>query len=350
MPPSRVLPAALLLIAAETSRASVSTTLVPEGDGCKAAMVQNQTNHALSVSFEYVYEGQSPSGTPSSYQWRWDSMGAFSPHGSGKASLFSGSVDCRKPYTVRIFNVRWTDHTVLDAQEKQYDKEHALGLGAMIDKWNNDERQRKKERLEQMRIETARRVEEQVRKDREAEARRAACPLGCDPSIKQIPPATVNYSTDDAHQRALNRLRAQQAEEKRQLELDIKRQQAEQAKAQAKAQAERDALRRHAEWHDQYVADMQARNRAAAAAQQQAERERQRLLAEQRAAEEQRRQERWQQQVNMTGSLFQGAIQGSEKALAASRNKLGQTTNTYSEESDVLNAILEQAKTAAGRK
>lgn len=52
----------------------------------------------------------------------------------------------------------------------------------------------------------------------------------------------------------------------------------------------------------------------------------------------------------MTSSLFQGAIQGSEKALAASRKKLGQTTNTYNEESDVLNAILEQAKTAAGRK
>lgn len=347
-----------LFFVAQAQANPLHISLVPRfpGDTCLNAVVRNLTSNTLQVTLNYTVRG-----TDGSYASSSQSIGGTTFNGGENTGYYmtglgpgqSTTVGVNNPAAVRCnvdqsVEYSYTTYNV-DAHNQRVGSNESAerrALGAMIGNWNDKEAQRKQERMEQMRIETARRVEEQVRKDREAEARRAACPFGCDPSIKQIPQPTVNYATDDAHQRAMNQLRAQQAEEQRQLDLEAQRSLAEQAKA----QAERDTLKRHAEWHDQYVADMQARNRADAAAQQKAERERQRLLTEQRAAAEQRQQAQWQQQVDMTSSLLQGSIRNSEKALATSQNKLQQIAATYSEEDAALAAMLEQAKAAASRK
>lgn len=355
--------ALLLSGLAQASALHISLVRSSHGGNCQEAIVRNLTSTTLQITLNYVIKG-----TDGSHYSGSTPIGGTTFNGGANTGYYMNGLAPGASTTVPVYqfayvpcevgqsvDISYTTYNV-DAHNQRVSSNESgerRALGAMIGNWNDKEARRKQERMEQMRIETARRVEEQVRRDREAEAKRAACPFGCDPSIKQIPRPTVNYATDDAHQRAMNQLRAQQAEERRQLELDAQRQQAEQAKVQAKAQAERDALARHAEWHDKYIADMKARNKADQAAAQQAAqlaRERQQAAAAARAATEQRQQAQWQQQVSLTSSLLQGSIQNSESALANSQTKLGHIANAYSQEDDALADIIAQAKAAAKSK
>lgn len=184
-----------------------------------------------------------------------------------------------------------------------------------------------------------------MKKQREFEAApsgRACAQLGqyCDGRlIQNLPSPTVNYGTDDAHQRAEAAQRARQAQEQQQLDQDARIREAEIAKEHAEHEAERQrqaqvqAARAKAEWKAEQARAQQAAQAAYERQQAEAEAERQ-------------RQAQWQQQVNLTTSLLQGSIQSSERALANSRAELNEIVAMNSKEDEVLARVLAKAKAA----
>lgn len=360
-PPTSRLSAALVLsaglLASAQARADwIKVDLVPSIRNCQNAIVRNLTNKTLHFNFNFVVKGSDGSHWSSTA-----SIGGTTFNGGANTGYYMTGLGPGQATTVPVYNVAavscdgvqtvsWSTSAPVDVDahnQRVSSNESAerRALGTMIDNWNNKETQRKQERAEQRKIEAAKNWEEERRRQEKAEADRPCAQLGqyCDRRIKGLPKPTTNHATDDARERALNELRARQAEEQRQLDRDREIRETEIAREHAERQAalQRDAEAKAARAQAEWKAQQAAAQRAAQAAQE-------RRLAE--AAAERRRQEQWQQQVNATTSLLQGSIQNSESALAASKAKLDETVSSYDKEDAALAEMIAKAKAAAQAK
>lgn len=351
--------ALLLSGLAQASALQISLVRSIHGGSCQDAIVRNLTSTTLQITLNYVIKG-----TDGSYYSGSAPIGGTTFNGGANTGYYMTGLGPGASTTVSVNNfafvpcnvgqsvdISYTTYNV-DAHNQRVSSNESgerRALGQMIDNWNNKEQQRKQEREAQRKAEMAKRWEEETRKRQQIEADRPCAQLGqyCDRRlIKSLPPPTVNYGTEEAHERAIADMRARQAEEQRQLDLDRQRIEAEMAKGQAareayNREAEARTARAQAEWKAQQAAAQQAA---------QAARERQQAATAARAAAEQRRQVQWQQQVDLTSSLLQGSVQNSESALAASHAKLGQIVTTYDKEDDALASILAKAAAAAKNK
>lgn len=339
---------------------SVQAYHVPSSRGgyCKDILVRNLSSRRLAVTVHYTVKGADGSSDSGSLRfpaavamndaWGYSSDGLV-PGQEAKQWIMGLPIDCNVNRTVSVTSYDIYDVTAHNERAKQAeDAEHAerRALGTMIDNWNKKAERQKQVRREQMKERSAKAWEEEARKREQIEADRPCTQLGqyCDRRlIKNLPPPTVNYGTQDAHERAVAEQRSRQAQEQQQLDRDARIREAEIAKehavreAERQSQAQAQAARAQAEWKAQQAAAQRAAQ--AAYERQQAE-----------AAAERRRQEQWQQQVNLTSSLLQGSIQNSENALAASRAQLNETVTTYDTEDKALADIIAKAKAAAQNK
>ncbi len=93
--------------------AEVSLQLIPSANGCKGVIISNNTNHLLTITVNYIYEGQDGSylsgNTPAmtivprtsvTYPW-----------------LYNVPVDCAKPYNVRT-SYTFVDQTAIEEQRQ----------------------------------------------------------------------------------------------------------------------------------------------------------------------------------------------------------------------------------------
>lgn len=322
---------------------------------CKSAIVRNLTSSTLQVTLNYVVKGANGSHYSSS-----TSIGGTTFNGGANTGYYMTGLAPGEAATVSVndfvaipceidqevsFSYTTTNVDTHNKQVNENESAERRALGNMIDKWNNEEQQRKQERLARQKEENAKRFEEAMKKQREFEAAptgRACAQLGqyCDHRlIQNLPPPTVNYGTQDAHERALAEQRARQTQEQQQLDRDARIREIEIAKeheareAERQRQAQLQAVRAQAEWKAQQAAAQRAAQ--VAYERQQAE-----------AAAERLRQAQWQQQVNLTTSLLQGSIQSSERTLANSRAELNEIVAMNSKEDEVLARVLAKAKAA----
>ena len=93
--------------------AEVNLQLIPSANGCKGVIISNNTNHLLTITVSYIYEGQDGSylsnNTPAmtivprtsvTYPW-----------------LYNVPVDCAKPYNVRT-SYTFVDQTAIQEQQQ----------------------------------------------------------------------------------------------------------------------------------------------------------------------------------------------------------------------------------------
>lgn len=349
---------ACLLFSVQAKAAFIQVDLVRSfaGKNCQDAIVRNLTTKTLHFNFNFIVKG-----TDGSHYSGSVPVGGTTFKGGENTGYYMVGLAPGQATTVPVNNfaivscevvqnVSWSTSAPydVDAHNKRVsdnESSERRALGTMIENWNNKDKQREQERLEQRKLEAARRWEEEKKRQQKIDADRPCTQLGqyCDRQLKGIPKPTVNSATQEAHDRADNELRTRQAEEQRQLDRDRQVREAEIAKEQADRQAalqqeaDAKAARAQAEWKAQQAAAQRATQ--AAYARQQAE-----------AAAERRRQEQWQQQVNATTSLLQGSIQSSESALAASKAKLNETVSAYDKEEAALADLIAKAKAASQNK
>ena len=76
-------------------------------NGCYQAAIYNNSNQEMRVTLDYEYKGSNRlDDNRAYYQDRIVGVVAYANQKSTKL-LFSGPVDCDKPYTVRITNWNW---------------------------------------------------------------------------------------------------------------------------------------------------------------------------------------------------------------------------------------------------
>ena len=193
-----------MFLAAATANANVNVQVIPYANGCKGAIIYNNSNHALEITVSYIYEGQggsyySGSTIPITVQPRSN----WTHHW-----LYHGPVDCSKPYSVRT-NYTYVDKTVqaeraAEAQRRQAEIERRQRQQFLRDQQRrNDEAEaaRKKRNEEFLRQREARLKKEREDRARVAERGRnphweGGCPPGqhCKP-LHLPPPSNPNRDT-----------------------------------------------------------------------------------------------------------------------------------------------------------
>ncbi len=189
---------------ASTAYANVNVQVIPYANGCKGAIIYNNSNHTLEITVSYIYEGQG-----GSYYSGREIPIVVQPRSNWTHHwLFQGPVDCSKPYSVRT-NYTYVDKTVeteraTEAQRRQAEIDRRQREQFLRDQQRrNDEAEaaRKKRNEEFLRQREAR-----LKKEREDHARaversrgqhwEGGCPPGqhCKP-LHLPPPSNPNRDT-----------------------------------------------------------------------------------------------------------------------------------------------------------
>ncbi len=159
---------------AVVTNASVNVEVIPAQDGCKGAVIYNNSNHLLEVGINYIYEGQG-----GAYY-----AGSYSPYPVLPRSnhtvprFFPFNVNCSKPYSFRIVN-----HTIVDvtaerertaeaqrrAAEAQRRQDEILADGQR--KFFEEREREAKRRQNEARAKEQQRIDERKRKEADQAAR-----------------------------------------------------------------------------------------------------------------------------------------------------------------------------------
>ncbi len=179
----RMFSAMAMLFLTATASASVNVQVIPYANGCKGAIVYNNSNHALEITVSYIYEGQG-----GSYYSGSEIPVVVQPRSNWTHHwLFQGPVDCSKPHTVRT-NYTYVDKTVeaqraAEAQRRQAEAERNQREQFLRDqKRRNDDAEaaRKKRNEEFLRQRDARlKKEREIYERKVREARNKPWILGC---------------------------------------------------------------------------------------------------------------------------------------------------------------------------
>ncbi len=190
---------------ASTAYANVNVQVIPYANGCKGAVIYNNSNHVLEITVSYIYEGRdgsyfSSSMTPIAVQPRASWTHPWLP---------SQTVDCSKPYTVRT-NYTYVDKTVQAQQEAENQRRQAEAERKRQDQFQRDQKRRnddaeaarKKRNEEFLREREARLKKEREARERAIERARnqPGIDLGCPPGkhckpLHLPPPSNPNQDT-----------------------------------------------------------------------------------------------------------------------------------------------------------
>ena len=225
--------------------AQVNVQLIPFANGCKGAVIYNNTNHVLVITLNYIYEGQGGSYySGQTVPYRVNPRSNYTEHW-----LFNGPVDCAKPYSVRPPNVTYIDLTEQEqaAQKKQDEEARKRNEEAQAQRDAAEalRRQKEQERLAAIKREKEERERGAAafkRLQEEAAAKRLADYRKASPENAQC---IINEPADIARcEQWKARMRAEKQQEdaaaSRQREIDASRQRTELASVEGVARAARD--------------------------------------------------------------------------------------------------------------
>ena len=151
--------AVLFLLATTQAVAQVNIQVIPWANGCKGAVIYNNSSHLLEIKVGYIYEGRDGS----------HYSGETIPYSVGPRSnytvswLYNGPVDCDKPYSVRT-NYTYVDKTVQAEQAQAAQKRQADAERQRQEQFSREQQRRQDEAKAQRERE---RSEMQRRRDAE---------------------------------------------------------------------------------------------------------------------------------------------------------------------------------------
>lgn len=331
--------AGLLCASAGVALAQPYAKIVPNVHGCRDAVIYNTTQHALRFTVDYLYKGANGSYYQSSSSCFYSPETATPPGSYCQTGLISGPVDCRQKYDVEILSIKWTDMTVIWAQEQQKERDNTMAIARMIDADNK----RKSEQRARENEEKRRRHEAELARKREEQAKAMEQHMQDPMGLRKLtrgpiyPNQGVQATDSDAAVRAAafqQQIRAEQDERDRQ-----------------QHQSEQDELnRKYAE--KQHAEALQLKQQAEAqarAAQAAAERQRQQAIAAQAAAAERARIEAEQKARIMAADQqrAQGYMQStlaSRQVAAESQQRRQQIASAQAQDNASLEQLLVQKK------
>lgn len=335
--------------------AQASAQIVPAVDGCKNAVIYNNSQHHLQLSVDYLYEGTDGSHYQGTASCGYVSGDATGPGQSCQVNLSSGSVNCArpygKPYTVKVLATKWTDMTVIwdrnrraTEVEQSRERDNTMALARMLDEKNRRESEDRARRNEAAKRQREAELAAKRREQERAMARHQQDPMGLTrgmhgtipPPAVQTPSNGTNLTSYEQQVRAEQQERDRQENYNRQLAYDNA----------AREKYNREAIQR------QQQAETQARSAQAAAV-----RQRQQIIAAQLAAEEQARQEAERREAQsrtlnaMQMEIIGGSTRQSAQKLSLRKAELAHTQQGYkAEEADLDNMLAMMEASASNER
>jgi hypothetical protein len=154
--------AATLLLAAGHSIAQVNVQVIPAANGCKGAVIYNNTNHVLAVTLSFIYEGQGGAYySGQTIPYTINPRSSYTDHW-----LFNGPVECSKPYNVRT-NYTYVDKTVQAEQQQAANQRRLDAERQQREQFQRDQKRQQdaaQARLNQEREEWKRRKEAEMKR------------------------------------------------------------------------------------------------------------------------------------------------------------------------------------------